>query len=79
MPNEAGLGIHLTLDLAGQAKFGPDVEYVDAMDYSVDASRAAGFYAAIRQYWPGLPDDSLQASYCGIRPKVSLFLPTLKI
>jgi L-2-hydroxyglutarate oxidase LhgO len=74
MPDEAGLGVHLTLDLGGQAKFGPDVEWLapgSALDYRVDAHRADGFYAAIRRYWPGLPDDALQPAYAGIRPKLA--------
>jgi L-2-hydroxyglutarate oxidase LhgO len=71
MPNEAGLGVHLTIDLGGQAKFGPDVEWVQALNYDVDPRRADSFYAAIRAYWPGLPDDALQPAYAGIRPKLS--------
>lgn len=72
MPEQGGhgLGTHLTLDMAGQAKFGPDVEWVDSIDYSVDPSRADSFYPAIRKYFPGLPDGALQPSYSGIRPKV---------
>lgn len=70
MPNEAGLGTHLTLDLDGEAKFGPDVQYVDRVEYSVDASRAKTFYDAIRDYWPDLPDNALKPSFSGIRPKV---------
>jgi L-2-hydroxyglutarate oxidase LhgO len=70
-PESAGLGVHMTLDLAGQARFGPDVEWVDRVDYRVDPARADGFYAAIRRYWPGLPNDSLQPAYSGIRPKIS--------
>eukprot|EP00884_Botryococcus_braunii_P015813 jgi/Botrbrau1/2915/Bobra.0036s0051.1 len=71
MPEEGGhgLGTHLTLDLAGQAKFGPDVEWVDSIDYSVDPRRADSFYPAIRQYFPELPEGSLQPSYSGIRPQ----------
>ena len=61
--------MHLTLDLAGQARFGPDVEWVDHEDYTVDARRAANFAAAIRRYWPDLPDGALQPAYAGIRPK----------
>jgi L-2-hydroxyglutarate oxidase LhgO len=68
----AGLGVHLTLDLGGQAKFGPDVQWVDSPDdLVVDASRGDTFYAAIRRYWPGLPDGALQPGYAGIRPKIS--------
>jgi len=70
-PDEAGLGVHLTLDLAGQARFGPDVEWVAAPDqYDVPPERAEAFYAAIREYWPDLPDGSLQPAYAGIRPKL---------
>jgi L-2-hydroxyglutarate oxidase LhgO len=72
LPEPGGLGVHLTLDLGGQAKFGPDVQWVDdATDYAVDPARGAAFYAEVRKYWPGLPDDALQASYAGIRPKIS--------
>lgn len=72
VPETAGLGVHLTLDLGGQAKFGPDVEWVDSPDpLTVDAARCAGFYEAVRQYWPGLPSDSLTPGYAGIRPKIS--------
>jgi L-2-hydroxyglutarate oxidase LhgO len=63
--------LHFTLDLAGQAKFGPDVEWVDAIDYAVDPKRAETFYAAIRTYWSDLPDNSLQSDYAGIRPKIA--------
>jgi L-2-hydroxyglutarate oxidase LhgO len=69
-PEAAGLGVHLTLDLAGQARFGPDVEWVERIDYDVDPRRAESFYAAIRRYWPGLQDDSLRPAYSGIRPKI---------
>jgi L-2-hydroxyglutarate oxidase LhgO len=69
-PEQAGLGIHLTLDLGGQARFGPDVEWVDSIEYTVDPRRADSFYAAVRKYWPGLPDDSLQPGYAGMRPKI---------
>lgn len=69
-PEAAGLGVHLTLDLGGQAKFGPDVEWVEEIGYDVDPGRCQGFYAAVRRYWPGLPDDSLQPAYAGIRPKI---------
>ncbi len=70
IPNEAGLGVHLTLDLAGQGRFGPDVEWVDREDYDVDPRRADGFYEEIRRYWPGLPDGTLHPAYSGIRPKI---------
>lgn len=69
-PEQAGLGVHLTLDLAGQARFGPDVEWIDAIDYDVDPGRSESFYAAVRKYWPGLPDGALQPGYAGIRPKI---------
>lgn len=70
LPEEAGLGIHLTLDLGGQARFGPDAEWVDREDYTVDPGKADAFAAAVRRYWPGLPDGALQPGYAGIRPKV---------
>ncbi|CDM22676.1 NAD(P)/FAD-dependent oxidoreductase [Castellaniella defragrans] len=72
IPEPGGLGVHLTLDLGGQARFGPDVEWIDALDYTVDPARAEGFYAAIRHYWPGLPDAALQPGYAGIRPKLAV-------
>jgi L-2-hydroxyglutarate oxidase LhgO len=71
VPEPGGLGIHLTLDLAGQARFGPDVEWVHNVDYAVDASRSERFYAAIRRYWPALPDGALASAYSGIRPKTA--------
>jgi len=71
VPEPGGLGVHVTLDLAGQARFGPDVEWVDAIGYEVDPRRAERFYAAIRRYWPGLPDGALAPGYAGIRPKIS--------
>jgi L-2-hydroxyglutarate oxidase LhgO len=70
-PVEGGLGIHLTLDLNGRMRFGPDVEWIEQEDYGVDPRRADVFYAAIRTYWPGLPDGALSADYCGIRPKLT--------
>jgi L-2-hydroxyglutarate oxidase LhgO len=69
-PESAGLGVHLTLDMSGQAKFGPDVEWIERIDYEVDPGRSRVFYDAIRRYWPGLKDGSLQPAYCGIRPKI---------
>jgi L-2-hydroxyglutarate oxidase LhgO len=69
-PEAAGLGVHITIDLAGQARFGPDVEWIESIDYTVDPGRAQSFYAAIRTYWPGLPDGALQPGYAGIRPKL---------
>ena len=68
MPEEGGLGAHLTLDMAGHAKFGPDVEWVDSLDYKVHPERAKGFYHTIRRYWPTLPDGALQPSYSGKYP-----------
>jgi L-2-hydroxyglutarate oxidase LhgO len=70
VPEPGGLGVHLTLDLAGQAKFGPDVEWIDRIDYVVDPERANRFYPAIRRYWPSLPDGALIPGYAGVRPKI---------
>ena len=70
-PHTHGLGVHLTLDLAGQARFGPDVEWVDQIGYDVDPKRSQGFDEAIRRYWPALPDNALVPAYSGIRPKIS--------
>jgi L-2-hydroxyglutarate oxidase LhgO len=70
VPSQGGLGVHLTLDLGGQARFGPDVEWVDRVDYGVDPRRADAFYAEVRRYWPDLPDGALQPAYAGIRPKL---------
>ena len=69
-PQIHGLGVHLTLDLGGQARFGPDVEWVTSIEYTVDARRSDSFYAAIRRYWPDLPSNSLMPAYSGIRPKI---------
>ena len=71
-PGASGhLGVHLTLDLGGQAKFGPSFRWVDAVDYSVPPAEADEFYAAVRRYWRGLPDGALQPGYAGLRPKIS--------
>ena len=70
-PVEGGLGIHVTLDLAGHMRFGPDVEWIDAEIYDVNPQRADSFYAAIRRYWPELPDGALVPDYAGIRPKLT--------
>src|SRR6201988_1944046 len=70
VPEAGGLGVHLTLDMAGQARFGPNVEWVDRIDYAVDPARAERFYPAIRRYWPTLPDGALSPGYSGIRPKI---------
>ena len=74
-PVDAWLGVHVTLDLAGQVRFGPDLEWLDAadpagIDYSVDPQRAAGFEQAVRRFWPGLPSGALQPAYSGVRPKI---------
>lgn len=71
IPHHAGLGVHLTLDLGGQAKFGPDTEWIDHIDYVVDPKRCEGFYEAVRTYWPGMRDGTLAPGYSGIRPKIS--------
>jgi L-2-hydroxyglutarate oxidase LhgO len=75
IPESGGLGVHLTLDMAGQAKFGPDVEWLDIeneeqIDYTVDIKRGEGFYAAVRKYWPDLKDNALQPDYSGVRAKI---------
>ena len=70
VPEPGGLGVHLTIDMAGQARFGPDVEWIDTIDYAVDPARAERFYPAIRRYWPTLPDGALMPAYSGIRPKI---------
>jgi L-2-hydroxyglutarate oxidase LhgO len=70
IPEPGGLGVHVTIDLGGQARFGPDVEWVEDIDYTVDPRRADAFYAAVRRYWPALPDGALAPGYAGIRPKV---------
>ncbi|MBM10309.1 MAG: FAD-dependent oxidoreductase [Magnetovibrio sp.] len=71
VPVAGGLGTHSTIDLGGQVKFGPDVEWLKKIDYTVEASRSIKFYADIRRYWPDLPDEALQPGYAGIRPKLS--------
>jgi len=71
LPTHGGLGIHLTLDLAGRARFGPDAQWVRQPDYEVEPERAALFYAAIRTYWPALPDGALHPAYAGVRPRIS--------
>jgi len=70
-PVEGGLGTHVTLDLAGRMRFGPDVEWIDTENYDVDPRRADFFYASIRTYFPALPDGALMPDYCGIRPKIT--------
>ncbi len=70
IPEPGGLGVHVTLDLGGQAKFGPDVEWVETIDYTIDPARGDRFYAAVRRYWPDLPDGALLPGYTGIRPKL---------
>lgn len=71
VPEAGGLGTHLTLDLAGQARFGPDVEWIDTIDYAVDPARRERCAAAARRIWPALDADRLQPGYAGIRPKVT--------
>lgn len=71
VPVDGGLGVHITLDLVGRMRFGPDVEWLDNIDYTVAAERAASFYPAIRRYWPDLPDHSLRPAFAGVRPKLS--------
>ncbi len=71
VPEPGGLGVHVTIDLGGQARFGPDVEWIERIGYEVDPRRAERFYAAIRRYWPALPDGALAPGYAGIRPKIA--------
>jgi L-2-hydroxyglutarate oxidase LhgO len=71
VPVPGGLGVHVTLDLAGRMRFGPDVEWIDSENYDVEPGRATAFYARIRDYWPKLPDNSLAPDYAGIRPKLT--------
>ncbi|PZX28021.1 putative FAD dependent oxidoreductase [Cupriavidus phytorum] len=71
VPEAAGLGVHLTIDLGGQARFGPNVRWIDEIEYGVDAADADAFYDEVRRYWPGLADGALQPGYAGIRPKIS--------
>ena len=71
VPEQGGLGIHLTLDMGGRARFGPDVEWVDQVGYDVDPLRAQSFYAAIRRYWPGIPSGSLVPAHAGMRAKTA--------
>ena len=71
VPEPGGLGVHLTLDLAGRARFGPDVQWIEELDYTVDPRRSERFYEAVRAYWPGLADGTLEPAYAGIRPKIS--------
>lgn len=70
VPGKAGLGIHVTVDIAGQVRFGPDTEWVDEIDYDVDPARADGFYDAVRRYYPALADGAIEPGYSGIRPKL---------
>lgn len=70
LPAHGGAGVHVTLDLAGLARFGPDVEWVDRLDYRVDETRLPSFEAAVREYWPSLPDGAILPDYAGIRPKL---------
>ena len=70
MPTKGSLGVHVSFDLAGRVRFGPDIRWIDRVDYAVDEARVEAFYDAIRRYWPGLPDNSLSPDYTGIRPKL---------
>lgn len=71
MPEPGGLGVHITIDLNGRTRFGPDVEWIDAINYDVDPKRADAFYDRVRTYWQGLPDSALVPDYAGIRPKIT--------
>ncbi len=71
MPSDTWLGIHSSLDLGGRCRFGPDLEWIDQLDYDVDAARAEGFYESIRRWWPDLADGALNTDYSGIRPKLT--------
>lgn len=71
VPEAAGLGVHLTIDLGGQARFGPNVRWIDEIEYGVDPADADSFYDEVRRYWPALADGALQPGYAGIRPKIS--------
>ncbi|MEK9683356.1 MAG: NAD(P)/FAD-dependent oxidoreductase [Rhodospirillaceae bacterium] len=70
VPEQAGLGVHVTVDLAGQVRFGPDVEWIENINYDVDPGRADAFYDAVRKYFPALKDGAIQPGYSGIRPKI---------
>ncbi|MQX38052.1 NAD(P)/FAD-dependent oxidoreductase [Roseospira navarrensis] len=70
VPGQAGLGVHYTRDLGGQGRFGPDVTWIDRLDYTVEEGAAAAFVESIRRYWPDLPDGALRADYAGVRPKI---------
>jgi D-amino-acid oxidase len=70
VPQKDGLGVHMTLDLGGQARFGPDVEWLAAPSFDVNPVRLADFYREIRAYWPQLPDGALRPDYAGVRPKI---------
>ena len=71
LPVDGSSGLHAFCDLGGRVRFGPDVEWIDKIDYTVDAKRAPLTEAAVRRYWPGLPAGALQPDYCGIRPKIA--------
>jgi L-2-hydroxyglutarate oxidase LhgO len=70
MPQGTWLGVHATLDMAGQTRFGPDQEWIEQIDYGLDPDRAETFYESIRKYWPAIPDRSLAPGYTGVRPKI---------
>jgi L-2-hydroxyglutarate oxidase LhgO len=71
VPEQAGLGVHVTVDLGGQVRFGPDVEWIERLDYDVDPGRAEAFYEVVRKYYPGLKDGAIEPGYAGIRPKIT--------
>ena len=71
VPVMGSLGLHACCDMAGRIRFGPDIEWVDHIDYTVDAKRVTMFEEAVRRYWPALPDHALMPDYCGIRPKLA--------
>jgi L-2-hydroxyglutarate oxidase LhgO len=71
VPIPGGLGVHVVLDMGGRMRFGPDVEWIGSEDYQVDPGRVEAFYARVRGYWPGLPDNSLLPDFAGIRPKIT--------
>jgi len=71
LPDGVGLGVHSSQDLSGQLRFGPDVQWVDEINYDPDPERRELFYETIRSYWPGIQKDRLQPDFCGIRPKIT--------
>jgi L-2-hydroxyglutarate oxidase LhgO len=71
IPEPGGLGVHFTIDLGGQGRFGPDVEWISKIDYAVDKKRAENFYFQIRRYWPQITNGILEPAYAGVRPKLA--------